>query len=188
MTTGVQPDNETRFNEWHANNDGRIRALCLDYLPDLPIDEDAEDLTQEICMRIWENIEQFDPEIASFDTWANKVAINVLNNYLDYENADKRTGDMEEYDDEQCAEYYFHRPTAIAEPLNLLFKYIDHLEGRDRNVMQMYRDGYTHIEISNFLNITKGQVNHAIRRSKKLIKEMAIEDEDYDFGEVAVAL
>ena len=183
---GVQPDNETRFNEWHANNDERIRALCFDYLPDLPVDEDAEDLAQEIYLRIWDNIESYEGK-SNFNTWANKVAVATLNDHLDYENADKRTGDMEQYDDEHIS-YYNDLAPSTHEKLNLLDKYIDHLEGADRSIMEMYRDNYTHIEIANFLKLTKNQVNYAIRRSKKLIREMATDDEDWDFGEVAVAL
>ena len=187
MTTGAEStDYETIFNEWYERNDERIRALCFDYLPDLAIDEDIADLAQEIYTRIWDNIESFEGK-SNFNTWANKVAITALNDRLDYENADKRAGDTEEYDDEHCASYN-HLPPATHEKLNLLSKYIDALAGHDKSVMHMYRDGYTHREIATFLKLTKGQVNHAIRRSKKLIREMAIEDEDYDFGEVAVAI
>ena len=181
MTTGAESrDNETLFNEWYERNDERIRALCFDYLPDLPADEDAEDLAQEVYTRIWENVESFKGE-SNFNTWANKVAINALNDRLDYENADKRTAETEEYEDEYCDPYPQPSP-AIYDKFNLLLKYTERLEGINKNVMEMYCDGYTHMEIARFLNLTKGQVNHAIRHSKQLLRKMAADDEDWDYG------
>ena len=182
MTTGAEPqDREALFNEWYESS-GDMR-LAID------IDEDAEDLLQEIYTRICENIETFDPDIASFNTWANRVAANVLKDQLDYRGADKRSGDIEEYEDM----YGYPAPPPAPDPTtlekyNLTLKYIDHLRGVNKNVMEMCSDGYTHIEIARSLNLTKGQVNHAIRHSKQLIREMAANDEDWDFGEVAVAL
>jgi len=181
---GVQPDNETLFNEWYGRNDERIHALCFDYLPELPTDEDVEDLAQEIYMRIWDNIKQFEGK-SNFNTWANRVAVNVLNDHLDYQNADKRSVEIEEHDDERCIPYN-QTPAVIREKLDLLSKYIDHLKGRDKSVIQMYCDGYNYRETADFLGITKAQVDHAIRRSKKLIRKMAKRDKDWGFGEVAV--
>ena len=179
MTTGVHPDTETLFNEWYEQSGDMMLA----------VDEDAEDLLQEIYTRICENFEAFDPDIASFPTWANSVAANVLNDQFDYHNASKRTGSIEEYEDA----YGYPAPPpeldqAVREKYNLTLKYIDSLKGHDKNVMQMYGEGYRHKEIAAALNLTKSQVNYSIRHSKKLIREMAANDEDWDYGEVAVAL
>ena len=181
MTMGAEPqDRETLFNEWYESSGDM--GLAID------VDENAEDLLQEIYTRICENIETFDPDIASFNTWANRVAANVLRDQLDYRGADKRSGGVEEYEDT----YGYPAPLPDPDPstlekYNLTLKYINSLEGRDKSVMEMYRDGYTHKEIAMTLTLTKAQVDCSIRRSKKLIREMAANDEDWDYGEVAVA-
>lgn len=66
--------------------------------PILPNPQDREDCLSEAAVRIWENIEKFDPERGSFNTWLTAVtrncALNFKRNTAAYGNTGEITSDI----------------------------------------------------------------------------------------------
>src|SRR5690349_13586136 len=43
---------------------------------------DAEDITQEVFVRLWKNISRYDPQQARFSTWLYRIASNCCLDFL----------------------------------------------------------------------------------------------------------
>lgn len=59
-------------------------------------EEEAEDLTQEIFLKVFRAIEGYDPRRASFATWLNRVARNHLVDYYRRTRMDRVTSSLED--------------------------------------------------------------------------------------------
>lgn len=57
-----------------ARKAGRIHGLAMRLLLD-PIE--AEDVTQEVFLRVWRQAPAWKPGVAKFDTWMHRVALNL---------------------------------------------------------------------------------------------------------------
>lgn len=59
-----------RFMRLYARSERRVFAFVLSLVGNL---EDANDIIQEACVRLWEQFDQYDPE-KDFGTWACTIA------------------------------------------------------------------------------------------------------------------
>lgn len=62
------------YEDLYRRNVGRVHALCLRIARDR---SEAEELTQETFVRVWERLGSFRGESA-FSTWLHRVAVNVV--------------------------------------------------------------------------------------------------------------
>ncbi|MCX7896197.1 MAG: sigma-70 family RNA polymerase sigma factor, partial [Thermoanaerobaculum sp.] len=62
------------FEEIYRRHHRRVYAICLRMLQNT---SEAEDLTQEVYLRIWQNLHQYVPGL-SFRAWAYRVAHNLF--------------------------------------------------------------------------------------------------------------
>ena len=62
------------YEALYRSNVGRVHALCLRMARN---QADAEDLTQQVFVRVWEKLGTFRGESA-FSTWLHRVAVNVV--------------------------------------------------------------------------------------------------------------
>jgi len=66
-----------------------IYNLSLHYLQQ---EEDASDATQEIFIKVYQNLDQYQPEAASLKTWVYRIAINHCLDVLRKKKTKKRLG------------------------------------------------------------------------------------------------
>jgi len=59
-------------------------------------EDEAEDLAQEIFLKVFKSIEGYDPSRASFSTWLNRVARNHLVDYYRRTRMDRVTSSLED--------------------------------------------------------------------------------------------
>jgi RNA polymerase sigma-70 factor, ECF subfamily len=59
-------------------------------------EDEAEDLTQEIFLKVFRTIESYDPRQSSFSTWLNRVARNHLVDHYRRTRMDRVTSSLED--------------------------------------------------------------------------------------------
>lgn len=143
--------------------------------------EEAEDLTQEVFIKIFQTLQSFDSSQGSFSTWLHRVARNHLVDHYRRTKKDRVTDSIED-DLETITE----RPSAGAGP-------VAHVEARERKeqlqqaldrlspdlreavVLRDLQD-LDYLEISRVLGVPEGTVKSRINRGRlelaRVIKRM----------------
>ena len=127
----------------------------------------AEDITQEVIIKLWKNIEKFKTE-EHLKSWIIRVTINMsIDNNRYYKN--KKETQLEENDD-----YYFEKE------YHGLLEELKKLKPIKRNIIYLYYyQGYKINEISKILNINANTVNTNLARAKKELKNILEEGGAY---------
>ena len=60
------------------------------------IHEDADDVTQNVCIKIWKNLDKFRSE-SSLKTWISRICINEALTYIDYAGIEKIIANESDY-------------------------------------------------------------------------------------------
>ena len=140
--------------------------------------EDAEDLTQEVFVRVWKGLSGFKHE-SSLNTWVYHIAWNVCASYLQKKGRAPLTASYSEESDED-------EPTFVQ--LSLDDKNVDQFEKReflDRLFQKLpenhklvltlyYYQEQTYAEISTITGMPIGTVKATIHRAKAGLRQAAI--------------
>ncbi len=143
--------------------------------------EDADDLTQEVFIKIFQTLKSFDPAQGSFSTWLNRVARNHLVDHYRRTKKDRVTSSLEETSvrieekparGEHPIERLEHRERHEA-----LQAALEHLspELREAVILRDLQD-LDYAEIAQVLSVPQGTVKSRINRGRlelaRLIKRM----------------
>jgi len=143
--------------------------------------EEAEDLTQEVFIKVFQTLRTFDSAQGSFSTWLHRVARNHLVDHYRRTRKDRMTGSIEE-----DLEWISEKPSAGSGPS-------DHVEARERKEqLQQALDRLSpdlreavvlrdlhdldYLEIAQVLGVPEGTVKSRINRGRlelaRVIKRM----------------
>ena len=127
----------------------------------------AEDVTQEVIIKLWKNIEKFKTE-KHLKAWLIRVTINTsIDNNRYYKN--KQETQLEEND-----EYYFEKEHQV------LLEELKKLKPISRNIIYLYYyQGYKTKEISKILKININTVSTNLARARKELKNILVEGGEY---------
>jgi RNA polymerase sigma-70 factor, ECF subfamily len=175
---GVEPDNELlercRRNEERAwtqlvRKDTRdVFGLCLRATG---YEEKAQDLTQEIFLKIFRAIGGFDGRRASFTTWLYRVARNHLVDYYRFSKKHRLTVSIDEeslrLEQDHCREPSPPDRLERSERQALLQKALEQLPPGLREAVAL-RDlqGLEYTEVSRMLGIPSGTAKSRIHRGR----------------------
>jgi RNA polymerase sigma-70 factor (ECF subfamily) len=67
------------FRTLVETHQGRVYSLAFRFVRNAP---DAEDITQEVFVRLWKNISQYNPQQARFSTWLYRIASNCCLDFI----------------------------------------------------------------------------------------------------------
>ena len=81
--------NQSQFDAVYIEHKNFVYNLCLHYVLH---SEDAQDITQEVFVKIYQNYHRFDPASASLKTWICRIAINQCLDFLKSKKTKKRFG------------------------------------------------------------------------------------------------
>lgn len=81
--------NEAHFENIYNGHKNLVYNMCLHYVLNA---EDAQDLTQEVFVKIYQRYHQYDAEAASLKTWICRIAINHCLDFLKAKKSKKRFG------------------------------------------------------------------------------------------------
>jgi RNA polymerase sigma factor (sigma-70 family) len=140
----------------------RVYSLCTRMLGDRVV---AEEVTQDVFVRVWEKLPQFRAESA-FGTWLHRVAVNVVLSHR------KSAGISQARvsGDETAIDLAPSRPVAVGERLDLEAA-IARLPNGARRVFVLHDvEGFTHEEIGGQLGITPGGSKAQLHRARFLLR------------------
>lgn len=136
---------------------------------------DADDVTQEVFIRIWQNIGSFN--VFAAKTWILKTTHNLCIDYLRKRSSvmTKETSINEEMENLIATDCYEHNPllTTHVKMMNTKIKdIIKELPENLRSVFVLYEiHGFKYREISNALNIPINSVKVYLLRARKKLQE-----------------
>ena len=135
--------------------------------------QDAEDVVQEVLIKIWNNRERWQ-QLESIEAWAFTITRNMSLDVLRKNEAHRTV----EIDTEPLASNYdqFNE----RERLQLVRKLMDSLPEKQRTAMQL-RDfeGMSYKEVADIMGISEEQVKVNIYRARQFIKQKYSEISEY---------
>ena len=157
LLKGLQSHDEHAFSFLY---DHYSKALFSIILPIIPQQELAEDVLQEVFVKIWQNIKLYDASKGRLYTWMLNIARNQSidrTRSKDFNNRSKTT---------ELSETVYNsmqRTEAKIDDVGLA-KTLNKLPDESRKLLELvYYHGYTQEEIANMLNIPLGTVKTRIR-------------------------
>ncbi len=128
--------------------------------------QDADDLTQEVFVKVWEKLDTFRGD-AAFATWLHRVATNLI---ITRRKARTRRRDRF-LEDEIALETASARPRTVGASIDLESALQELPEGA-RQVFVLYDvEGYKHDEIAGMLGVTTGTSKSQLHRARMLLRE-----------------
>lgn len=157
LLEGLQLHDEQAFSFLY---DRYSKALFSIILQVIPQQELAEDVLQEVFIKIWQNIKSYDETKGRLYTWMLNIARNQAidrTRSKDFNNRSKTTG---------LSETVYNQQKAVESKVDDigLKKILSNLPEENRKLLELaYFQGYTQDEISKMLNIPLGTVKTRIR-------------------------
>ena len=144
---------------------GRVYGLCLRLAGDAG---KAEELTQDVFVRVWEKLSTFRGESA-FSTWLQRLAVNLACDRVRSESRRSAwilsAGDLAPYD-------RGHRDPALPERLDLE-KAIALLPAGARAAFVLHDiEGYRHEEIAKLTGMAQGTSKSQLHRARRFLREV----------------
>ncbi|TAK63759.1 MAG: sigma-70 family RNA polymerase sigma factor [Bacteroidetes bacterium] len=153
------------FEALYRRNVGRVYAVCLRIVTDVPR---AEDVTQEVFVQAWEKIGSFRGE-SLFSTWLHRIAVNLsltsLRSRQRYESRVETNEEIETFD--SPAER--HSPETVID----LEDAIRRLPPSARAIFVLHDiEGYRHEEIAEQLEVVVGTSKAQLHRARRMLRKV----------------
>jgi len=163
----VKAGSQTAFSHLYDKYKHILFVLCLRYAKDRST---AEDYLQDTFVKIYKNINQYDPDKGLFEFWARRIAINIC------------------LEDIRKKKLY---TLSISRADNVEYKYSDALSQMStkemldliqtmpygyKTVFNLYViDGFSHKEIAERLGIAVGTSKSQLLKARKYLQRLIIE-------------
>ncbi len=133
--------------------------------------EIAEDVLQETFIRVWEKIDQFDPERGTLFTWINSIARNLALDTL--KSKAYRTSQQNQTID-QVVNVLDKQNTTSYDPETIgIRESVDHLDPELREVVEtLYFKGFTQSEAAEELELPLGTLKTRARKAIGLLRSI----------------
>jgi RNA polymerase sigma-70 factor (ECF subfamily) len=145
----------------------RIFNLCFRYTYRK---DDAEDLTQEIMIRVYQNLKSYRSEAGSFQNWILRVARNLVIDHYRQMRRYPQTGGSEELETMKIKDTKVLSPQRVAEQSEAAAFLQDGLQSLSPELKEaiILRDleGMAYHEMADLLNIPEGTVKSRINRGR----------------------
>jgi RNA polymerase sigma-70 factor (ECF subfamily) len=174
LVARLKGGDESAFNELYEKYRGRLYGLCFKILKN---HADAEDLAQEVFLRLYQKAANFRGE-SQFKTWLYRIAINASRTKL----RDKRLDgtSLDELMDAPVMDNSFLKYFAIRDrrlelvpELLALDKALGELPPTQLVVFRLYQEGYHHREITEMLGLkTIGNSKSRLMRAKASLRSI----------------
>jgi len=167
-------DNFTLLYEAHK---AMVYNLALNYVQHK---EDAEDITQEVFVKLHQNLHKYDPAAASVKTWVYRITINQCLDFVKARQTKKRFGFITALfaasSNEPLADaVHFNHPGIAAEDredLQRLFAIINQLPHNQKTALLLTRmDGRPQQEVADIMNMSVKAVESLLQRARQTIEK-----------------
>ena len=165
---------ERAFDKLYNRYAPAFRGICLRYANS---EQEADDILQEACIKIFRNLKQL-KDVKAFEGWAKRIVINTAlkyikerKNYSQYLNIDNVEDTvLEEAEDDYSLE-------AMAN-LNMeeLVVLMDYLPEGYRTILNLYAiEGFSHKDIAEMIGIKEASSRSQYFKAKKAFQTIILE-------------
>lgn len=151
-----------------------VYNLALNYLQNI---EDAEEITQDVFIQIYNSFEKFQ-EKSSLKTWIYRITINKCLDFIKYKNSQKRFfifGKKSQNEFEIMSVSNFEHPGILLEnkeKAKLLFAIINELSDNQKTAFLLSKvDGLSNLEIAEIMKLSISAVESLVFRAKSTLKD-----------------
>jgi RNA polymerase sigma factor (sigma-70 family) len=151
-----------------------VYNVALNYVQN---SEDAEEITQDVFVQIYNSMHQFE-EKAALKTWIYRITINKSLDFIKHKNSKKRFfvfGKRSQNDFEILNVTNFEHPGIVLENkenAEILFKAINQLNNNQKTAFILSKiDGQSNPEIAVIMELSISAVESLIFRAKTTLKE-----------------
>lgn len=148
---------ENQFKDIYSNYSQKVHRLCLGYTGDTM---QADDLLQEVFIKVWENLEKFRGE-SQISTWIYRIAVNTC--LLHLRSNKKQT----KVDFEKSTLKISDETNEKENQIQLLYKCISELNETDRLIITLLLEEVPYPEIAEVTSISEGNLRVKIHRIKQ---------------------
>ena len=145
----------------------RIYRFALAYFKNKP---DAEELMQDVFLKIWEKRDHLDPA-QNVKAYIFKIAVNCIYDNIRIKNLERAFAIFSEQNFEPGAESSWHE-VIWNDMLSKLKILVDKMPEQRRIIFLMSREeGQTNLQIAEKLNLSKRTVENQLYRATRFLKE-----------------
>jgi RNA polymerase sigma-70 factor, ECF subfamily len=164
---------ESLYNEYKK----LVFNVCLHYLLNR---EDAQDVAQDVFVKIYHNFHQYNPDTASLKTWIYRIAINQSLDFLKAKKTKKRFGFITSLFHQESNEL-LHDVAQVSHPgitmedkegLEELLRIIQSLPDKQKTAIILTKiEGRPQKEVAEIMNINIKAVESLLQRAKQTIEK-----------------
>lgn len=154
------------FEKLYGDSSPRLYAICLKMLGNV---DEAQDVLQEVFVKIWHHADEYHAGRGTPQTWMMSIAryacLDSLRARFRQRGVEELRGDMasDAPDPQQAALQIVDR--------RLLDQCLDELDGRHRASIQMaYFHGFSHFELASRLDVPLGTAKSWVRRGVAFLR------------------
>jgi RNA polymerase sigma factor (sigma-70 family) len=169
--------NEIQFRAVYDDYKQLVYNLALSYLQHA---EDAQDITQEVFVKIYLHYEKHDPATASMKTWIYRITINHCLDFIRSKKSKKRFGFITslfrpETNEPVAEALHFNHPGVVAEDkedLQQLFKLINELPENQKTALILVKiEDRSQKEVAEIMNTSVKAVDSLLQRAKQTLEK-----------------
>ena len=160
-------DKEQKFKKAFEVSKDQIYRLCLGFMGN---HEDADDLFQEVYIKVWNNLDAFREE-SQITTWIYKIASNTALLHVSKRNKATALTSTQKPEDLHLPE--LENTTRYTDKdLKRLYQAIATLKERDRIIIGLLFENTKYEEIAEIVGISTSHVGVRISRIKKTLAKI----------------
>ncbi|WP_408039242.1 RNA polymerase sigma factor [Tenacibaculum amylolyticum] len=155
---------EDYFKQVYATSKNKIYRLCLGFMGNA---NDADDLFQEVLIKVWNNLNSFRQE-SSIETWMYRITTNTALLTLNRKNKlqQKKTAYQTDFPHQELGEV---QATDTEQEVKKLYAAISSLKEMDRIIIGLVLENCSYTDIANITGLTTSNVGVRINRIKKTL-------------------
>jgi RNA polymerase sigma-70 factor (ECF subfamily) len=172
LVTSIGRYNEVALAEVYRRHGGAVYGLARRVLNS---SVEAEDVTQEVFLRLWNQPDRFDPSRGSLRSFllaqSHARAVDAIRSL----NA-RRAREMKDAAKTARANYDMQHEAWDLSIADQVARALEELPEEERRVIQMaYFEGHTYVEVATILNQPEGTVKSRIRSGMRRMRNVLIE-------------
>lgn len=157
--------NETAFSYIYDHYSSALFGVIIRMVEDT---EKANDILQESFIKIWNNADKFDPEVARLYTWMHRICRNTTLNYMNKKSERLKVVSLHSQQEVFTKTIQNFNPDV----LDLKVK-VEGLEEKHQEILEyLYFKGFTQQEASDSLKIPLGTVKSRTRTALNKLREI----------------
>ena len=174
LIAGLKQGHEQAFEELVDLYKNKVYNTCLGFVQN---EEDGEELTQDVFIKVFENIGSFKGE-SKLSTWLYRIAVTQSLDFIRRKNRKKRSGFLLSISSKPENEWqqpdFFHPGVAAEQKENaaVLFKAIRQLPEQQQTAFLLQKlEGLNQQEVADVMRTTVSAVESLLQRAKANLRK-----------------